>query len=87
MLASDGQVSIRRMSCAHEDFALLFKWLNDKKILTFIEGPSTKFTWEQIIEKYGIRARGEHYVTPCIIEFHHTSIGFLQFYPLQQATG
>lgn len=31
MLASDDQVSIRKMSYADEDFALLFKWLNDKK--------------------------------------------------------
>ncbi|MEQ7052780.1 GNAT family N-acetyltransferase [Paenibacillaceae sp. P-4] len=84
MLASDGQVSIRKMSYADEDFVLLYKWLNDKKILSFIEGPRTRFTWEQIIGKYGPRARGEHYVTPCIIEFNNASIGYLQFYPLQQ---
>ncbi|MBP1994419.1 GNAT family N-acetyltransferase [Paenibacillus eucommiae] len=84
MLVSDGQLSIRKMLYTDEDFSLLFKWLNDKEVLSYIEGPGTKYTHEQIIEKYGPRAKGEHYVTPCIIECNHSPIGYLQFYQLQE---
>jgi aminoglycoside 6'-N-acetyltransferase len=83
IIASDGQVSIRKMLYQDDDFCLLHKWLNDRKVLSFIEGPNTRYTYEQIIEKYGSRAKGEHYVTPCIIEFNCVPIGFIQFYPLQ----
>ncbi|TGA95795.1 GNAT family N-acetyltransferase [Sporolactobacillus shoreae] len=85
MLITNGQILVRKMQYSNKDFFLLFKWLNNKKLLSFIEGPSSKFTKEQIIKKYGPRAKGEHYVTPCIIEFNSLAIGYLQFYPLQEA--
>ncbi|EFM08883.1 GCN5-related N-acetyltransferase [Paenibacillus curdlanolyticus YK9] len=84
MLVSEGHVSIIRLQNNDDDFSLLFKWLNDKKLLNFIEGTSTTYTRSQIVEKYGPRARGEHYVTPCIIKNNNVAIGYLQFYQLQE---
>jgi aminoglycoside 6'-N-acetyltransferase len=84
VLASKGELSIRKMLYSNVDFSLLFKWLNDEKVLSFYEGPTKRFTHEQIIEKYGQRARGEDYVTPCIIELKSAPIGYLQFYQLQE---
>ncbi|WP_282940224.1 GNAT family N-acetyltransferase [Paenibacillus sp. RC67] len=84
LLAKDDRISIRLMKDTHEDYSSLLKWLNDEQVLRYIEGPGTQYTLEQIMDKYGPRARGEHYVTPCIIELDHALIGFLQFYPLQQ---
>ncbi|NRF89837.1 acetyltransferase [Paenibacillus frigoriresistens] len=84
MLATDGQVSVRKMRYGDEDISLLYKWLNDEKVLSFIEGPSTRYSREQIVNKYGPRARGERNVTPCIIELTNVPIGYLQFYQLQE---
>ncbi|WP_314584075.1 GNAT family N-acetyltransferase [Paenibacillus terrigena] len=84
MFIAEGQLSIRRLRDHEEDYAFIFKWLNDEKLLRYIEGPSTRYTMEQIIAKYGSRARGEHVVTPCIMEWNNTAIGYVQFYPLQE---
>lgn len=84
MLIKDSRVLIRLMKDADEDYASLLRWLNDEQVLRFIEGPSARYTLEQIKDKYGPRAKGEHYVTPCMIEMESTSIGYIQFYPLQQ---
>ncbi len=66
-----------------EDYKCMYKWLNDPELLTWIEGPNTSFTIKQIINKYQPRTRGEHYVTPCIIEYDNQPIGYVQYYPLQ----
>jgi aminoglycoside 6'-N-acetyltransferase len=84
VLASNDSISIRKMNYCKDDFSLLFKWLNDKKVLNYIEGPSTSYTYKEIIKKYGPRAKGEHYVTPCIVNFNNSPIGYLQFYQLQE---
>ncbi|GAB6926513.1 GNAT family N-acetyltransferase [Paenibacillus sp. JCM 10914] len=83
MLIVNGRVAIRNMKASEEDFSLLYKWLNDERVLRYIEGPSATFTYDQITRKYGPRARGEHYVTPCMIECDQITVGYLQFYPLQ----
>lgn len=84
VLVSKGEIVIKKMSYSDDDFSLLYKWLNDKSVLSYIEGPNSIYTYEQIIGKYGPRVQGEHYVTPCIIEFKNTPIGYLQFYQLQE---
>jgi aminoglycoside 6'-N-acetyltransferase len=84
VLVSKGELVIKKMSYSESDFLLLYKWLNDKNVLSYIEGPNSIFTYEQIIDKYGPRAKGEHYVTPCIIEFKNAPIGYLQYYQLQE---
>lgn len=71
------------MNHHHYDFSLLHQWLNDKDVLSFIEGPSMSFTYDDIVNKYSPRALGQDYVVPCIIEYQHKPIGYIQFYPLQ----
>jgi len=84
MFIKEGRLSIRRMQNQDEDYALMFKWLNDEQLLRYIEGPGTRYTMEQIVAKYSPRARGEHYVTPCMMEWDDAAIGYLQFYALQE---
>ena len=72
------------MRDAREDMELLFRWLNDERLLADIEGPGASFTYEQIEDKYGPRARGEHVVIPCIMEHRRVPIGYLQYYPLPE---
>lgn len=72
------------MNNCREDFSLLFKWLNDKNVLSFIEGPTTTYTYEEIVGKYGPRVKREHYVTPCIVDYIKIPIGYIQYYQLQE---
>ncbi|WP_227793434.1 GNAT family N-acetyltransferase [Paenibacillus guangzhouensis] len=84
MFIMEGWLSIRSMRDHVGDYNLLYKWLNDAQVLRYIEGPSTQFTMDQIVAKYGPRTRGKHVVTPCIVEWNYEAIGYLQYYPLQE---
>ncbi len=77
-----GQAAIRALGDTDSDMSLLYRWLNDERVLTYLDGTGTGFTREEIEAKYGPRARGEDYVIPCIIEYEAAPIGYLQYYPL-----
>jgi aminoglycoside 6'-N-acetyltransferase len=74
------EIQIRKMEYKPEDFDVLEKWLNDEQVQEYYEGKSVSFTREQIINKFGPRVLGEDYVTPCIIEYNGSSIGYIQYY-------
>ena len=57
------------------DFNLMVKWLNNQQVLEFYEEPPSNL--ERVINKYGPRIDGKHYVTPCIVEYNNESIGYI----------
>lgn len=63
---------------AKSDFNRMVKWLNDPLVLEFYE--ETLLSMEKVIEKFGPRVEGLDYVTPCIVEFNHEPIGYIQYY-------
>lgn len=75
-----GELLIRPM-CVN-DFESMVKWLNDKKVLEFYEEPPTDL--DRVIQKYGPRVEGKHAVTPCIVVFKKQSIGYIQYYKIQE---
>lgn len=80
MMALDGNVHIRMMTT--NDFYLMVKWLNNQKVLEFYEEPPSSL--ERVINKYGPRIKGEHYVTPCIVKYKNQPIGYMQYYKIQE---
>ncbi|MBM7578644.1 GNAT family N-acetyltransferase [Jeotgalibacillus terrae] len=74
-------LKIRRMEFS--DFALMMKWLNDPQVLKFYEEPPSDL--ERIRQKYEPRIEGSHYVTPCIAMYKNQPIGYIQYYPIQEA--
>ena len=77
----DINVNIRAMT--NNDFYLMVKWLNNQKVLEFYEEPPSNL--DRVINKYGPRIEGEHYVTPCIVEYKNEPIGYIQYYKIQEA--
>jgi aminoglycoside 6'-N-acetyltransferase len=75
------ELSIRLMRL--DDVDLMVKWLNDPNVLEFYEEPPS--TREMVIEKYGPRIDGDHYVVPCIVEFKEKPIGYIQYYKVPQS--
>lgn len=73
-------VHIRAMTS--HDFYLMVKWLNNQKVLEFYEEPPSKL--DEVIHKYVPRIKGEHYVTPCIVEYKSEPIGYMQYYKIQE---
>ncbi|MEK4129986.1 GNAT family N-acetyltransferase [Solibacillus sp. FSL W8-0474] len=76
----DQELHIRHMDKA--DFNLMVKWLNNQQVLEFYEEPPSNL--ERVINKYGPRIDGKHYVTPCIVEYNNESIGYIQYYEIQE---
>ncbi|MDF2066491.1 GNAT family N-acetyltransferase [Bacillus sp. Cr_A10] len=74
------EILIRKMK--QNDFELMVKWLNDPKVLEFYEESPTNY--DKVVNKYGPRVEGKHYVNPCMIEFQNETIGYIQFYPIQE---
>ena len=74
------EIHIRLMT--NNDFDLMVKWLNDPRVLEFYEEPPTNL--ERVINKFGPRIEGNHYVTPCIVEYKNEPIGYIQYYKIQE---
>jgi aminoglycoside 6'-N-acetyltransferase len=75
-MISKGELLIRPMSV--NDYKIMTKWLSDEKVLKYYEEPSSDL--EMVIKKFEPRINGNHYVTPCIVDYKDNSIGYIQFY-------
>jgi aminoglycoside 6'-N-acetyltransferase len=80
VIARDGEIAIRLMRDAPDDYELMAGWLNDEQVKVFWHGRDEAFPMERILEKYGPRTRGEAPTTPCFITLDDRPIGYIQFY-------
>ena len=76
------ELRIRLMNST--DFEIMVKWLNDENVLKYYEEPHSNL--ERVIKKFGPRVEGNHYVTPCIIEYKDKPIGYIQYYKVQKGS-
>lgn len=74
------KIALREMNDSLEDYKLITKWLSDPEILKYYGGRDKPSSLDQTISKYGPRIKKENYIQPCIMEYHHKAIGYLQFY-------
>ena len=81
-----GLVALRRMRDQQEDYRSMATWLSDERVLEYYDGRDNAHTIGDVMEKYGPRAKGKDIVVPCIIALDGESIGYLQYYPLDQHT-
>ncbi|MED1866011.1 GNAT family N-acetyltransferase [Fictibacillus nanhaiensis] len=79
-MISKGNLLLRTMSV--NDYKIMAKWLSDEKVLKYYEEPSSDL--EMVIKKYEPRINGNHYVTPCIVEYKDNPIGYIQFYKVNK---
>ena len=75
------ELRIRLMNS--NDFEIMVKWLNDENVLKYYEEPPSNL--ERVRKKFGPRVDGNHYVTPCIIEYKDKPIGYIQYYKVQES--
>ncbi len=66
-----------------EDEKHLLKWLSDPKVLEFYEGRDSRFTGEDINRKFF--NRGDE-VCRCMVVYQGKNIGYIQYYPINNAT-
>lgn len=73
----DGPVALRPLR--EEDAPLLLRWLTDRRVLEYWEGPSAVFTPQRIQEDF---FEGEEDVSRWVIQYEGKDIGYVQAYPL-----
>lgn len=77
-----GEVSLRRMLDAQDDYQIMARWLSDERVLQFVYGRDNPFDIERVREKFGPRARAEDPVVPCFMMWSGRPIGYIQHYPV-----
>jgi len=80
MIGND-ELLIRVMT--HDDLGMMVSWLNDPKVIQYYE--ERPLNQDEVLKKYGPRIEGKHYVSPCIVEYNNRSIGYIQYYEVQEA--
>lgn len=76
-------IVIRKLKDDYNDYELMAKWLSDEEVLKFYQGRDNPSDINQIIKKYRPRIIGESSVISCIIEYNKKSIGYIQYYPIE----
>lgn len=80
IVATDGEIEIRRMRDDSADYEAMRGWLNDPQVMEFVHGRDRPFSADQVLEKYGPRVRGETPTTACFIVREGRGVGYMQFY-------
>ncbi|GGH77173.1 aminoglycoside 6'-N-acetyltransferase [Pullulanibacillus pueri] len=79
MLYKKDKLVIRKLKEADKN--LLVKWLSDPCVLQYYEGRDRPHDLEMVTAHFYHRPSN---VTGCIIEFEGHSIGYIQFYPIDE---
>ncbi|UYZ24183.1 GNAT family N-acetyltransferase [Mesobacillus jeotgali] len=81
MLFQNGSLMVRRLR--EQDKHLLAKWLSTPEVLEYYEGRDNRFDLNKVDQVF---YASEDEGVKCIIEYEENSIGYIQFYELDQAT-
>ena len=82
MIVLDGDIGIRRMRDDEDDYSKMREWCSREHVKdTYSE---TEKSYEEIVEKYSVRTRGETDITPAFIVYKGRDIGYIQFYPVDE---
>ncbi len=81
LLFQNGQLKVRKLE--ERDAPLLAKWLSDPAVLEFYEGRDNPFDSAKVHQAFFSADDDE---IKCMVEFEGHEIGYIQFYPVDDAT-
>ena len=81
VIATDDDLTIRRVRDEEGDYARLVGWRNSPHVREWWDPDEAPATMEGVIGELGLRAAGEDPTVSCIIELAGEPVGFIQFYP------
>ncbi|WLR57204.1 GNAT family N-acetyltransferase [Mesobacillus subterraneus] len=81
MIFQNGSIKIRRLK--GKDKHLLAKWLSTPEVLQYYEGRDHSFDLEKVDRVFYASDEDE---VKCMIEYEDKSIGYIQYYELDEAT-
>ena len=81
VIAADGDVVIRRMRDAPDDYRLIVAWRNQPHVREWWDPDDPPLTIEAAIEELRPSTQPAGSESACIIELDGAPVGYLQFYP------
>ena len=84
-LIREHDLAIRLMRDDETDYKLMSTWLTNPRVLEFYEGRDSPQSIEDIRLNYSPRVMALENNTPCFIELDSVPIGYIQFYPAEEA--
>ena len=82
----DNKLFLRRMRDDAADYETIGRWLSDAQVLAFYGGEAERRDAAGARTTYRPQILGETPVNPCFIELRGRPIGYLQFYPVLDAS-
>lgn len=80
VICSNSKIIIRLLEKNKKDIKCLYNWLNNKDVYEFY-GDSNERSFAFVKQKYESKIE-DNSIYPCIIEYNKNSIGYLQFYSI-----
>ena len=80
VIVAEGNLSIRTMHDDAADYRLLVRWRAEPHVHEWWDPDDPAPTYDEVVEHYGPRVRGEEPTAACIIEVHGRPAGYLQYY-------
>ena len=90
VVASEGALTVRRMRDDPDDYRALERWRGEPHVHEWWDPDDPAPSYDEVVEHYGPRVRGEEPTAACIIELDGRPIGYVQFYrwlPFEDAAG
>ena len=81
VIATDEDLTIRRVRDEDGDYACLVTWRNSPHVREWWDPDEPPVTMHRVIEELGLRGAGDDPTVACIIELAGEPVGFIQFYP------
>jgi aminoglycoside 6'-N-acetyltransferase len=79
-IAAEGSLAIRPMRDDPADYRAIARWRAEPHVHEWWDPDEPAPSYEEVVAKYGPRARAEDDATACIIEWDGRAIGYVQFY-------
>ena len=84
-MIKNNKISIRNLKHTPSDYDLLSKWLTNAELLKYYNGRDKPFPLDKILKEYSLYSLRHRGIIPCIVDFENTTIGYIQFYQLQDS--
>ena len=81
----EGPLGLRPMEQTEQDYVQPHAWLADARIADYYGGLNSRPMLQEVRRKYEPRVLGEEPVVPCIAEYEGIPLGYVQFYPVEEA--
>ena len=80
VLVDDGDLVMRRMRDAEDDYLRMIEWRNRPHVRQWWDPDDPPLTMETVVKEYGPDTRPGAATTLCIVELEGAAVGFMQFY-------